>query len=235
MNARPSVIAHRGASREQPENSIPAFLRALELGADGIELDVHATRDRVVVVHHDDSVAPRESDGTGERTAIASLSVAELAMHTLAHGVPIPTLSAVLDAVGDRATVFVEVKASGIEQDVVSVIERSRARCAVHSFDHRVVLRVRTLSPSLRTGILLASYLIDPAAALHAAQAHDCWQAAEFVDAELVERIRGAGGDVIAWTVNDVDRAHQLVSLGVSGICTDRPREMRALYADTGP
>src|SRR5664279_1154546 len=51
---RPKLIAHRGISRERPENTLPAFLRALELGADGIELDVHCTKNGVVVVHHDD-------------------------------------------------------------------------------------------------------------------------------------------------------------------------------------
>src|SRR5450756_1972309 len=139
----PEKISHRGAHQTLPENSIPAFLRAIELGADAIELDVHATSDGVVMVHHDPVV-----NAQGEaRTRIADLSAGDLGRFPLAHGVEIPTLQAVLDAVGDQARIYVEIKTADIEPLVVRCIRESGASCAVHAFDHRVVKTVKRIFP----------------------------------------------------------------------------------------
>lgn len=227
MDHRPEIIAHRGAPRARPENTLPAFLRALELGADALELDVHATADGVVVVHHDP--VPRARAGVpalaGRR--IERLTHAELGTFDVDEGVGIPTLDEVLDAAAGRAAVYVEIKGRGIEAPVVECIRRAAAECAVHSFDHRAVRRVRELAPALPTGILLDSYLVDPVGALRAAGARDLWQQWEQIDAPLVEAVRAAGGRVVAWTVNGVTDAEALVALGVSGICSDLPGEMR--------
>jgi glycerophosphoryl diester phosphodiesterase len=111
---------------------------ALELGADAIELDVHATSDGVVVVHHD----PTVHRGRGilrPREAIADLTSSELRKVVLADGIRIPTLEDVLDAVGEGPRVYVEIKGKDIEPLVVRCIRESTASCAVHSFDHRIV------------------------------------------------------------------------------------------------
>ena len=214
MTRSPELIGHRGAPRERPENTIASFLRALDLGADAIELDVHATRDGVVVVHHDFLVQGR---------AIAELTAAEVADLRVA-GEPIPTLSAVFDAVGSRATVYVEIKGREIEQQVIATIARSASARAVpiHSFDHRAVARARALQPALTAGILLVSYLVEPEHALRAAGARDYWQEWTMIDEHLVRAIHVAGGRVIAWTVNEPDEARRLAALGVDGICTDQ-------------
>src|SRR6266404_41848 len=108
---KPERISHRGAHQTLPENSIPAFLRAIELGADAIELDVHATSDGVVIVHHDPAVT-----SPGVATArLVDLTASELSRFPLAHDIEIPTLGAVLNAIGDRAKVYVEIKALDVE------------------------------------------------------------------------------------------------------------------------
>ncbi len=228
---RPEIIAHRGTPRTHPENSLPGFRSALDLGADAIELDVHLTADGVVVVHHDPFLHRTGSGAPGGRTPIRELTASELAAHPLAPGVPIPTLAAVLDLVGGRGTVYVEVKAPRAEHAVLRCIGESQTSCAIHAFDHRVALHVAQIageSPSGRagrsrtpTGILSASYLIEPAAALHAARARDYWQQWDLIDDELVSRIHAASGRVVAWTVNDVSDARRLAAVGVDGICTD--------------
>ena len=214
------MIAHRGASRERPENTLSAFLRALDRGADAVELDVHATRDAVVVVHHDP--VPRASPPS---PALAGRRISRLSLHELSDfrvdGERIPTLAEVLDAIGDKVTVYVEVKGHGIEAAVVECIRRSRARCAVHSFDHRVAVRVRELEPALPTGILVASYLLDPVAAMRQARARDYWCAWDLIDGVLVSQVHAAGGRVIAWTVNGTEDWAALAALGVDGICSD--------------
>src|SRR4051794_40761774 len=110
----PLRIAHRGMPRLARENTLPSFELALDAGADGLELDVHATADGVVVVHHDAEL--RRGPG------IASVPFAELRRHEAAPGVPIPTLEELCELVAGRATLFVEIKGAGIERAVLDTL-----------------------------------------------------------------------------------------------------------------
>lgn len=226
---RPELIAHRGTPREHPENSLPGFRQALAHGVDGIELDVHCTRDGVPVVHHDPELAPNGSPVGGR--SIAGLTRAELARHALAPGVGVPTLAEVLDVVGERAVVYVEVKARAAERAVLTVLAERGARAPVHSFDHRVARTVHVASAATPVGVLSTSYLLDPVHAMRAAGARDLWQHWAMIDGALVETVHAAGGRVIAWTVNDPDYAVALARLGVDGLCTDVPAELAAALA----
>jgi len=221
MSHRLEIIAHRGAPRAYTENTLPSFRCALEGGADAIELDVHATADGVVVVHHDPTLSLAHLGRRAPGPAIRSLTAAELEAAASAGHDRVPRLEEVLDLAGPGVTVYVEVKAPHIEREVVDVLRASHARCAVHSFDHRVALRVRELAPDIPTGILLSSYLIDPIAALRDAGARDLWQQWEQIDEALVSRVHDAGARLIAWTVNASDVAESLAALGVDGICSD--------------
>ena len=222
LSRSPELIGHRGAPRERPENTLASFLRARDLGADAVELDVHATSDGVVVVHHDFVPRAESSVAKLRGSAIAELTAAELATFQVS-GEPIPRLTAVLEAIGSRATVYVEIKGHDIETAVIAAIASvpSAQRVAVHSFDHRAVVRARSLQPSLPSGILSASYLIDPRGALRAANARDYWQEGSMLDGALVDAIHAGNGRVIAWTVNDPDHARRLAAMGVDAICTD--------------
>lgn len=211
------IIAHRGANREAPENTIPAFERALEIGVHGIELDVHVTADNVPIVHHD----PALPDGG----RIERLQSADLERRTDA-----PRLSDVLDFVNGRCRVYVEIKAAHALMPTVELLKTRTDWCSLHSFDHRVVQMTRPLCPDLSTGILLVSRLVDTPHALHEARATDLWQHADFIDGGLIGDAHGERKRVIAWTVNDVARARELAAMGIDGICTDVPREMRKAF-----
>jgi glycerophosphoryl diester phosphodiesterase len=229
----PEIIAHRGASRERIENTLPAFVRAAELGADGIELDVHATRNGIVVVHHD--AVP---EGTPENpelagVPIASLTLKELRKISLAPNTGIPALAQVLRTVRAPVRMYIEIKGRGIESAVAETIRASPEpeRCAVHGFDHRVVRRMRELAPEIPGGVLSASYLIDPVHALTAAGARDYWIWWEHVDQALCDAVHEANGRVIVWTVNDPALAVSLAALGVDGLCTDDVPAIRSAIA----
>jgi len=217
------LIGHRGAPRERPENTLPSFLRALELQADGIELDVHCTLDRVVVVHHDE--IPRATPPSGRLAGkrIDALTFDELQGFSVRGLALISTLAEALAVIKGRAEVFVELKGAGIEHEVVSVIRASIApeRCAVHSFDHEQVARARALAPEIRGGILFDQPVADPVAAMRASNALDVWPSREHVTEMLVREVHEAGGRVIPWTVNDGAQAVALAALGVDGLCTD--------------
>ena len=221
--ATPMLIGHRGAPRERPENTLPSFLRALELQADGIELDVHCTKDRVVVVHHDE--IPRATPPSGKLAGrrIDALTFDELQGFSVRGLALISTLEEALAVIKGRADVFVELKGAAIEHEVVDVIRASIEpdRCAIHSFDHAQVARARALAPDIRGGILFDRPVADPAAAMRAADALDVWPSHEHVDEALVDQVHGAGGRVIPWTVNKASQAVALAALGVDGLCTD--------------
>jgi glycerophosphoryl diester phosphodiesterase len=180
-----------------------------------------------VVVHHDPATNTRAGDA-GPVVRIADKTLAEV-QSVLVAGERVPTLAEVLAAVPETAVVYVEVKASGIEHEVVETIRASGRGCAVHSFDHRIARRVGLLESDIPVGILQTSYPIDPIRLLRDADARDLWQQWELIDEELVRRVHGDGRRVIAWTVNDEDVAHRLLAWGIDGICTDLPARMRAL------
>jgi glycerophosphoryl diester phosphodiesterase len=217
-------IAHRGARTEFPENTLAAFGRAFERGADAIELDVHATRDAVVVVHHDPDLGLPVSAPHGR---IAEMTWQQINATRSVTGVSVPTLAEVLAMVPPAATVYVEIKGAGVELLVAEVIGRSAARCAVHSFDHAAIERFRKIAPDVPRGVLFDGDLDRLEAEVRRTGARDVWPQDSLIDAAVVARARALGTRVIAWTVNDVAEARRLASLGVDGICTDDVRILR--------
>ena len=216
----PLAVSHRGLHTTLPENSIPAFEAAIAAGAEGIELDVHGSADGVLYVHHDPVLQVN-----GSLIPFNALDSSDIAKLRLDGDVPIPTLDDTLTAIGTRARTFIEVKAAGVETDLARCLRRhshNAEQYAVHAFDHRIVKRMLELIPSIRTGILQVSYLVDSTDAMRRAGADDLWQHADFIDAELVTDIHARGGRVVSWTPNDHSQWERLSSLGVDAICTDR-------------
>ncbi len=226
----PIILAHRGASGYEYENSLAGFRRARELGADGVELDVHATRDGAILVHHDAELA-----GLGP---IGGLSRVEAASHRLPNGEPVPTLTEAL-AVLAGLTVWVEVKTLPAVCDAILLDTLARSPSptllGVHSFDHRIVARLGLQRPALRRGALSASYLLDPLAVLDGVGADTLWQDAQLIDEDLVALLHGAQRRVIAWTVNDDPEAERLTRLGVDGLCGNFPDRLRVAAARVAP
>lgn len=216
------VIAHRGASGLEYENSRAAFRRALALGADAIELDIHATLDGAFAVHHD-PILP-------EAGPIADLPARDVTARRLPNGEQVPLLDEVLELTGS-AELWIEVKAldQRFDDALLEVLRGSPwpERCAVHGFDHRIVARLSRKDPGRRFGALLAAYLIDPVAELAAAGADTLWQEHQLIDQALVDRVHESGRRIIAWTVNDAADVARLAALGVDGICGNFPDRMR--------
>jgi glycerophosphoryl diester phosphodiesterase len=224
-------IGHRGAKTELPENTIAAFKRAFDREADAIELDVHATADGMVVVHHDPDLG--RGFGSLSGRPIAQLEWSELARSSESAATRIPMLSEVFGIVPPAATVYVEIKGTGIEGLVAQEVLATRVRSAVHSFDHACIERMRQLAPGIPRGILIergGSATADVLAAMARTAARDVWPEWTAIDRALVEAVHGANGRVIAWTVNDVTTATTLAKMGVDGICTDDVRMLDALY-----
>jgi glycerophosphoryl diester phosphodiesterase len=224
-STRPLIIGHRGGAGPALENSLSAFRNAAgggEFGCDAVELDIHVTSDREFVVHHDARLA------TG--AAINQMSLAELKEAPLADGSTIPTLAEVLSITATLMT-FVEVKELPKESDqaLLTLLSASNSMggIQVHSFDHRIVARLKQKAPSLLTGVLSSSYPIDPIGPVKSAGAATLWQSSEMIDRALVEACKAGGVALIAWTVNSREEASRLRSMGVMALCGDWPDRLR--------
>ncbi|HEU4589079.1 MAG TPA: glycerophosphodiester phosphodiesterase [Gemmatimonadales bacterium] len=221
--ASPRILGHRGASGHATENSLEAFRLAAALGADGVELDVHATRDGAILVHHDPDLP-----GLG---AIRRLSAADARRHRLPNGEPVPSLEQALDVLRGLE-VWVEVKGLAPEHDrrLLDTLDAGPepARYRVHSFDHRIVARLSRTRPGLRGGALLSSYLVDFVEAVKRARAVALWQEWHLIDDDLVAAAHEAGLEVIAWTVDDPAACRQLAAAGVDALCGNWPDRIRA-------
>ncbi len=164
MSTTPQIFAHRGASAVAPENTLPAFEKALDLGADGIELDVQATADGELVVLHDFSLE-RSTSGVGllRNHTLAQLAGIDAGIHFSQSfaNTPIPTLEQVFDLVGDRCIVNVEIKNmdwdGGPEAGPLAHMIKQRGlyqQVIVSSFNPFTLRKVRRLDPSIRLGFL---------------------------------------------------------------------------------
>jgi glycerophosphoryl diester phosphodiesterase len=223
------IIAHRGASGYEYENSRAAFRRAVMLDADGVELDIHATQDGALVVHHD-----ADLPGVGP---IATLTRAEVRQIRIRNGETLPLLEEVLELLGEHDA-WIELKSLPPAHDraLFEILDAGPAphRYAVHSFDHRIIRRLGEARPELARGILLSAYLDDPVGALQSVGATTLWQEWQQVDQELVQAVHEAGCRVIAWTVNEVGDLERLVRLGVDGLCSNYPDRIRVALAARG-
>lgn len=214
------VIAHRGASRVERANTVAAFERAVELGSDGIELDVRRTADGLLVVHHDAVL--------GDGRAIVETRQSELPFY-------LPTLAEALDACAG-AWVNLEIKNDPGEPDfdpddavvhgVLAELERrgpDTGPWLVSSFRLETIDRCRALAPHVPTAWLVVEVGLDTPTMLsergHAA-VHP-W--VDTVTEDVIARCHAAGLAVNTWTCNDPARARELAGWGIDGICTDVP------------
>ncbi len=238
--ARPLVLAHRGASAHAPESTLAAFRLAVESGADGIELDVHLSRDGEVVVIHDDQV-DRTTDGRGW---VHEMTLAELRSLDAGRwfgpgfaGERIPTLAEVLEAVGGALRLInIELKAGpssrpGLVQRVVETVRRLglEERCVISSFNHFALREVKRIEPSLRTGILYVEGLVEPWIYARQVPADALHPPHYVVIPELVEGAHRAGLAVHTWTVDAPDEVRRVAACGVDAIITNDPAAVRSV------
>ena len=236
------VIAHRGASAHAPESTEAAIRLALRQRSDMIELDVQMTRDRRLVIFHDQRL-DRTTNGRGRLTSWTAARLARLDagewFSARFRGQRILLVSQALRLVPPPVRVNLELKppSRGSRFDavsrVVACIRRSRAwrRTLISSFDASLIARVRTGAPSLATALLCHA---RPARSLRRAAALGCvaWHPhASLVTPARVRAAHQQGLRVHAWTVDRRNEAQRLLRAGVDGVFTNRPDRIRPLCA----
>lgn len=221
---KPLVIAHRGASGIELENSFAALRAASDLGADGVELDVHATADGELIVHHDGIIGDVQ---------IPLMRARDVMALRLSNGEPLPTLAQALDTIDPRLQVFVEVKTLDPRWDdqLLATLDHgpNPHGYAVHSFAFHVVRRLGEKRPELPRGLLSEVYTKMPRKSLQDAAANTLWQERATVDEPLIRTVHAIGARIFVWTVDDPAEMSQLIGWGADGICTNYPDRARRL------
>jgi len=219
-------IGHRGAAGHEPENTLRSFARAVELGADMVELDVHLCASGELVVIHDDKV-DRTTDGSGR---VGDMTLGELRTLDAGKGERIPTLDEVLATLRCRAAVDVELKGPGTAEPVYELVGGlvRRRRWALNdvlvtSFDWGMLEELRSLSDRARLGPLVHS---EPSRALRFAsevRAHSVNPFHGALDAGYVREAHRLGLTVYPWTVDEAADIERVKGLGVDGVISDYP------------
>ncbi len=233
------VWAHRGASCAAPENTMAAFRAAEALGADGVELDVHLSRDGVPVVIHDTDVK-RTTDGRG---AVAAMPLSDLKrldagswFDPAFRAEPIPSLGEVLEWARDRVRLNVEIKTAACAEAVLRLVaDFPESRVLVSSFDHKLLAQIRQHHSSLPLGFVVENLFwgraLKQAAMCRAESLHP---RRDRVTQTMIEAARRYGLKIYPWTVNERAAALGLKGLGVDGVFTDDPAAIRQVLKNTG-
>ncbi len=244
------AIAHRGGRRAAPEETLPAFQHAAELGIDVLEMDLHTTSDGVVVCQHDAEV-DRTTDGTGRINDMTFEEVRRLdagyrftadggATHPFrGMGVQIPTFREVLSAFPDlHYAIEIKQASPPIVDEVVAILRETGAdaRVSVAAFADPVVLAVREAAPDLVTALALGEIVAftrldddserDYRAPGHLLQIPTRQGNLEVLTADLVERAHRLGMRVQVWTINNPAEMREVLDLGVDGVMTDDPERL---------
>jgi len=242
MALQPFVIAHAACKGHAPENTLAGIRAAIELGADGIEIDVHSTADGVPVLIHDATV-DRTTDGQGEVTKMTLAQVKTLDAGARQFegrfaGERIPTLAEVLDLTRGRVLLVMEVKQLDIEEQVLRVVRDLGAvnDCVVHSFIPQVVARFRAVEPSMPAALLTSATDVTDWAPLftHALSLNAQGVSVFYprVDAGVVRQAHLRKLAFFVWTVDEVEDMRRMWDWGVDAITTDYPDRLRAMLGE---
>jgi glycerophosphoryl diester phosphodiesterase len=229
---KPWVVGHRGASGHAPENTMAAYRKAVELGAQFIETDLQLTRDARLVALHDPTL-DRTTNGRGP---VKDFTLAELSRLDAGSwygsqfaGEPIPTLDDIIRYARQADVVFyLEVKTGnvwGVEHALVAALRdvKEAARTAVLSFDLSALQTIRRADAMLLTGLLMDQPRPDAIQAALRVGARQFAPRADLVTPELIAQAHEEGLQVVTWTINDPAQMRDAIAAGVDGIMTDYP------------
>ena len=219
-------IGHRGAKGHAPENTLISFQKAIELGVDGIELDVHLTSDKHLVVIHDDAL-DRTTSGTGFVNSSTLDELKSLRIDTIHE---IATLHEVLDFIDKKIFVNIELKGKNTAKPVADLIEHcileknwTYEYFIVSSFDWNALQEIRSLNPNIAIGVLTETDIalaINFSKFMNAKSVHPHFH---LLTMQNVKQMHQNGLQIFPWTVNETEDIQKIKSFNVNGIISDFP------------
>ncbi len=213
-------IGHRGAKGYEPENSLIAFEKAIDLNVDGIELDVHLSSDGELIVIHDKTI-DRTTNGKG---FVKNYTASQLKQFG------VPTLTEVLDLIDSRCFVNIELKGFGTPKVVVELIQNylleknwNPNAFLISSFDWNMLEEFHLLNPKTRIGVLTEESISDALAFAKKIKAYSINPNYKLLTKENVALMQKNGFEVYPWTVDSVEDIQKIKSFNVNGIISDFP------------
>jgi len=235
-------IAHRGCSSLSPENTLSSFKKALEIGVDGIELDIRSTKDKEIIVIHDNFV-DRTTNGKGKANELTLKQIKKLNIIDKT-GIKlldetIPTLEEVIDLVRDKkAMLWIEMKEKGGEEKIIKLLESKGVinNVTLISFNSQNLKKVKTINPLVSTGIIIGNTRGTSSNFLQGvlssyADIVDIEQ--KFISEEIVKMIHSRGKMVGVWTVNEKKKMKKFIEMGVEMLSTNYPQILKELLNTT--
>jgi glycerophosphoryl diester phosphodiesterase len=233
-------IAHRGASAYEPENTLRAFERAIEMGATMLELDIHLSRDGHPVVIHDPELA-RTTNGSGH---VGEMNLEQIKGLDAGAGEKIPTLAEVIELSRGRVGLYIELKGQRTPDPVVEGLRAAAFmdQVIVGSFFPWLPQKVKFIDPRIRTSILIRREdrqrdFIEWALSIEADYVHPCWEGAsrkphKLLTPGLIADLRRNGLGLITWHEERPAELRELIKRDVDGICTDKPDLLAQILQD---
>lgn len=237
-------FAHRGFSGEYPENTILAFKKGIEAGCDGIEMDVHLTKDGEVVIIHDEAV-DRTTDGKG---LVADYTLAELKKLDASFKFKgmygkneIPTLREYFELVKDTKIITnIELKTGintypGIEEKTLRLIDEYglRDRIIISSFNHYSVLRMKALAPDMKYGLLSETWIVDFSEYARKLGMDFVHPIFNMVTEDFAMATKENGVGINTWTVNTEKDIRTMIDRGVAAVIGNYPNLARKIIDET--
>ena len=219
-------IAHRGAKGYEPENTLRAFQKALDLNADGIELDVHISSDGHIIVIHDETI-DRTTNGKG---LVNTMSLPELKSFLIEGQLEIPTLIEVFNLIDKKCLINIELKGAGTVTKVVALIEEyisnknwNYEHFIISSFNWNMLEEVHNLNPHIIIGVLTEEDLDSALAFAEIIKAKAIHPDYQLLNDKNTQEIQEKGFLVLPWTVNTIEDIQKIKSYNVDGIISDFP------------
>lgn len=217
----PKIMGHRGAKAYEPENTLRSIHRALDMGVQAVEIDVHVSRDgRLVVIH--DATVDRTTEGTGQ---VADLTWDELRRLDAGMGEQLPSLEEVVALVKGRVHLFVEMKDPAAVEPLAAFFAAQDlfAEAQVISFWHPALKKLRGLEPRIRTGVLFVGCPVDPSGLAHNAAAEALVLNYQYVTPDLVQAARQANLTVAVWNIDTLTDLLPVLPLDLDYIGSNAP------------
>ncbi|MCL2023851.1 MAG: glycerophosphodiester phosphodiesterase [Oscillospiraceae bacterium] len=238
-----NIIAHRGASKHAPQNTLPAFQLAIDMGANGIETDVHLSKDGVLIICHDYTI-DGTSNGSGD---VNEMTYEELLQYDFGGykgeeftGTKIPTLIECLEVCKDLEILDIELKRP--RNGSMEIVEKTLAlvedmglteKLLLSSFDKNVIVAAKEINPKVKTALIysiseiespdLEEILDDPVAYVKKCRADAVHPFALMINEDYIEDMHEAGIEVNPWTINSPESIKSLLDIKGDGVITDVP------------
>ncbi|MGI9254653.1 MAG: glycerophosphodiester phosphodiesterase [Thermomicrobiales bacterium] len=223
------IYGHRGSSARLPENTIAALRGAIEDGADGVEFDIHASRDGVPVLIHDRELE-RTTNGHGQ---VDAQSLADLRNLDAGNGEAIPTFDEALAVIAGSLKLDVELKQAGAEVATLAALRGyPDAEWLISSFEWDILRSVRAIDPDAALWPLTEGFDDDLLAVADELGSPGVALWFPFFNEDTAPVLRERGLKVAVWTVNDADIARRMRDLGADVLISDDPAGIRSALAD---